>query len=460
MTLQPGLLLTDLYQLNMVQTYLDHDMVDAAVFEFFIRKLPSRRGFFMAAGLEQALDFLENARFTPEELDWLERSGRFRRNFLDYLADLRFTGDVDAVAEGTVFFADEPILRVTAPMPVAQLLETRLMNLVHLQTLIASKAARMVLAAPGKTLVDFGLRRAHGAEAGILAARAAYLAGFEATATVPADPMFGIPISGTMAHSLIQAHDDEVDAFENFARSRPDAVILLIDTYDTEAAAEMVVELAPRLERDGITVRGVRLDSGDLADHARKVRRILDEGGLKDVTIFASGGLDEDKLLRFTQENVPIDGYGIGSSLTTASDAPVLDSAYKLQEYAGQPRRKRSEGKATWPGRKQIYRRYGGDGRMSGDLLTVEGDEQEGEPLIRPVMRAGRRVGPQPPLEEAREHAARQLERLPEPLRRLEEGYAYPVEVSAAAAGAGRGGGPLQPRGHGRPCERAAEKSE
>ncbi|NIR43992.1 MAG: nicotinate phosphoribosyltransferase, partial [Gemmatimonadetes bacterium] len=230
--------------------------------------------------------------------------------------------------------------------------------------------------------------------------------------------------------SFIQAHDDEVEAFENFARSRPDDVVLLIDTYDTEAAAEKVVELAPRLERDGITVRGVRLDSGDLADHARKVRRILDEGGLKDVTIFASGGLDEDKLLRFTQENVPIDGYGIGSSLTTASDAPVLDCAYKLQEYAGQPRRKRSEGKATWPGRKQVYRRYGGDGRMSGDLLTVEGDEQEGEPLIRPVMRAGRRVGPQPPLEEAREHAARQLERLPEPLRRLEEGYTYPVEVS------------------------------
>ena len=423
-------LLTDLYQLNMLQAYLDHGMTDTAVFEFFVRRLPARRGFLMAAGLEQALDFLENLRFSSEEIDWLRQNYRFTDQFLDYLARLRFTGDVDAMPEGTIFFANEPIIRVTAPLPEAQLVETRLINILHFQSVVASKAARMVLAAPGKQLVDFGLRRAHGAEAGLMAARASYLAGFAGTATVLARKDFGIPVFGTMAHSFIQAHDDESAAFFAFARSRPDNLVLLIDTYDTEAAARKVVNLAPRLKEAGLTVRGVRLDSGDMITLSRNVRRILDEGNLRDVIIFASGGLDEDELERMMDANAPIDGFGVGTSLTTSSDAPALDCAYKLQEYAGIARRKRSAGKATWPGRKQVWRSLGTDGRMAGDVLALQDEYHAGEPLLMPVMRHGRRLAASPILADARKWAAQGLSRLPESSRRLSDGTTFPVIIS------------------------------
>ena len=423
-------LLTDLYQLNMMQAYLDRGETKTAVFEFFVRKLPRERGFLIAAGLEQVLEFLAELRFTPEELDWLASSGRFGKNLIDYLAGLRFTGDIHAMPEGTVFFPDEPILRVTAALPEAQLVETRLINLLQFQSMIAAKAARMVLAAPGKRLVDFGLRRAHGAEAGFLAARGSYIAGFSGTATVLADKQFGIPIFGTMAHSYIQVHDDEAGAFENFARARPKNLTLLIDTYDTEAAARKVVALAPRLKAAGISIGAVRLDSGDLITLSKAVRRILDEGGLRDVTIFASGGIDETVIANIIRSGAPIDGFGIGSSLTTSYDAPGLDCAYKLEEYAGLPRRKRSAGKATWPGRKQVWRRFGADGRMAGDILSLENDDQAGEPLIELVMEGGKRLKSAPTLGEIRARAARDLERLPEPLRRLEPGASYPVEVS------------------------------
>jgi nicotinate phosphoribosyltransferase len=425
-------LLTDLYQLNMMQAYLDRGETKTAVFEFFVRKLPRERGFLIAAGLEQVLEFLAGLRFTPEELDWLASSGRFGKNLIDYLAGLRFTGDIHAMPEGTVFFPDEPILRVTAALPEAQLVETRLINLLQFQSMIAAKAARMVLAAPGKRLVDFGLRRAHGAEAGFLAARASYIAGFSGTATVLADKQFGIPIFGTMAHSYIQVHDDEAQAFENFARARPKNLTLLIDTYDTEAAARKVVALAPRLKAAGISIGAVRLDSGDLITLSKTVRRILDEGGLRDVTIFASGGIDETVIANIVRSRAPIDGFGIGSSLTTSYDAPGLDCVYKLEEYAGLPRRKRSVGKATWPGRKQVWRRFGADGRMAGDILSLENDDRAGEPLIELVMQGGKRLKPAPTLAEMRARAARDLERLPEPLCRLEPGASYPVEVSEA----------------------------
>jgi nicotinate phosphoribosyltransferase len=432
MDLATSPLLTDLYQLNMIQAYLDHGETKTAVFEFFVRKLPAGRGFLVAAGLEQALDFLQHLRFSPEELDWLKATGRFEKRLLDFLTGLRFNGEVHAMPEGTVFFANEPILRVTAPLPQAQLVETRLINILHFQSLIAAKAARMVLSAPSKLLVDFGLRRAHGAEAGLFAARASYIAGFSGTATMLASKLYGIPIYGTMAHSFVQAYDDESAAFEAFARSRPENPVLLIDTYDTERAAHKVVVLAPRLKEAGITVRGVRLDSGDLAALSKSVRRILDEGGLGDVTIFASGGLDEDELARFAREGAPIDGFGIGTSLATSLDAPALDCAYKLQEYAGLPRRKRSTGKATWPGRKQVWRQYGPDGRMRQDVLSVEDDAQSGEPLIQAVIRNGRRLQPPPTLAEIRARAARDLERLPEPLRRLDPDARHPVTVADA----------------------------
>ncbi|MBI2883096.1 MAG: nicotinate phosphoribosyltransferase [Candidatus Methylomirabilis oxyfera] len=426
-----SLLLTDLYQLTMLQGYVDQGMEEQATFEFFVRKLPTTRNFLLAAGLEQALSFLEALRFTSEELEWLSGCGLFRPTLVDYLEKLHFTGDVYAMPEGTVFFPDEPIVRITAPLPQAQLVETRLINLLHFQTLIASKAARSVLVAPGKLLVDFGLRRAHGAEAGLLAARASYLAGFSGSSTVQAAPLFGIPIYGTMAHSFVQAYEDETAAFERFAYANADNVVLLIDTYDTEAGAAKVVSLAPRLREKGIAIQGVRLDSGDLADHARKVRRILDEGGLSDAVIFASGNLDELIVQQLCGAQAPIDGFGIGTRMDTSADAPYLDCAYKLEEYGGKARRKRSEGKATWPGRKQVYRRYDADGRMRSDILTLEDDRQEGEPLIQPVMRAGKRLCAPPPLTALRERARDQLARLPHGLRTLEKGPDYPVQVSA-----------------------------
>jgi nicotinate phosphoribosyltransferase len=428
----PGALLTDLYQLTMIQAYLDSGQTDRAVFEFFVRKLPPQRGFLMAAGLEQALEFLENLRFTGDELDWLEKTGRFSVRLIDYLANFRFSGDVHAMPEGTLFFQNEPILRVTSPLPEAQLVETRLINLLHFQTVIASKAARMVQLAPGKLLVDFGLRRAHGADAGLMAARASYIAGFTGTATLLAEKVFGIPTYGTMAHSFVQSFDDETAAFEAFARARPHNLTLLIDTYDTIAAARKVVALAPRLRELGIAVRAVRIDSGDLAALARSVRDILDEGGLRDTGVFVSGGIDEETLVGFARQNAPIDGIGIGTSLATSSDAPALDCAYKLQEYAGQPRRKRSTGKATWPGRKQVWRRYDRNGRMMVDILSVEADIHEGEPLIQEAMAGGRRIGPRPTLHDIRARARHELERLPPELRAVGPLVPYPVEVAAS----------------------------
>ncbi|MGE5166139.1 MAG: nicotinate phosphoribosyltransferase [Sphingobacteriales bacterium] len=431
MTSSESPLTTDLYELNMIQAYLDRGEDKEAVFEFFIRRLPERRSFLLAAGLEDALTYLETLRFSPGEIDWLKSTERFRSNLIDYLAAFRFTGDVRAIPEGTVCFPTEPLIRITAPLPMAQLAETRLINILHFQTMIASKAARMVLAAPGKLLSDFGLRTAHGAEAGLFSARASYIAGFASAANVLAGERYGIPIVGTMAHSFVQVHDDEMAAFENFARARPEGVILLIDTYDTEAGARKVVELAPKLKADGITIRGVRIDSGDLTAMAKKVRGILDAGGLKDVIILVSGGINEDVLLKMVVAKAPIDGFGIGVNLDASIDAPSLDCAYKLQDYAGKPRRKLSEGKQTWPGRKQVWRSYDAQGVMCGDVLSLEGDKQDGEALVVPVMRAGKRLAPAPTLAQIRERAARDLARLPEPLRRLEPGIAYPVEISA-----------------------------
>lgn len=427
----PGVLLTDFYELSMLQAYFARGMEGIAVFEFFVRTLPGERSYLLAAGLDQVLDYLAGLRFTAEELEWLASTKRFTPDFVASLADLRFTGDVDAMPEGTVFFADEPILRVVAPIREAQLVESRVMNLLHYQTLVASKAARIALAASDKLLVDFGLRRAHGAEAALLSARASYLAGFSGTATVEAARRFGIPAYGTMAHSYVQAHDDEAEAFESFAIAQPENALLLIDTYDTERAAERVVALAPTLAGRGIAVKGVRIDSGDLGQHARRVRSILDAGGLAGVTIFASGNLDEHRVAALEAAHAPIDGYGVGTRMNTSADAPFLDCAYKLQEYGGVPRRKRSEGKATWPGRKQVFRRYGPDGRLAGDVLALADSEPFGEPLLAPCMRGGEVLEPRVSLEEARDRARWQLARLPEPLRALEGASApYPVEVS------------------------------
>lgn len=425
-------LLTDLYQLTMLQGYVDQGMTDTAVFELFVRRLPEGRNFLVAAGLEQALDFLENLRFTAEEIDWLRGTGRFNERLLAYLADLRFTGDVQALPEGSVFFANEPVLRVIAPLPQAQLVESRLINLLHLQILLASKAVRSRLAAPGKLLVDFGMRRAHGAEAGLFAARAAYLAGFAGSSTVLAETLYGVPAFGTMAHSFVQAHDSEQTAFEHFAASQPDNVVLLIDTYDTLAAARKVAALADRLKAEGRPVKAVRIDSGDLVDLSKRVRQILDAAGHPEIGIFCSGNLDEYRVRDLLAAGAPIDGFGIGTRLDTSSDAPSLDCAYKLQEYAGLPRRKRSTGKATWPGRKQVFRQYDDAGRLHRDILSVIDDPQPGKPLLVPVMEGGRRLASAENLQTIRARLDAELATLPEPLRGLDPAPAPEVAIAPA----------------------------
>jgi nicotinate phosphoribosyltransferase len=424
-------LLLDLYQLTMLQAYVDRGMEEIAVFEFFVRRLPGNRGFLIAAGLEQALDYLEGLRFTGAEIEWLESRG-FSPRCCERLAKLRFTGDVYAIPEGTVVFPNEPLLRIVAPLPEAQLVESRLINIIQFQTMVASKAARCVLAAPGKSLIDFGMRRAHGAEAALYAARASWIAGFYGSATVLAETLWDIPSSGTMAHSFIQAHQGESEAFEHFALSRRQGIVLLVDTYDTEEAVRKVVRLAPKLRAEGITIDAVRLDSGDLLELSRRTRAILDEGGLASTHIFASGGLDEYALHHLVSAGAPIDGFGVGTALDTSADAPYLDCAYKLQEYAGLPRRKRSTGKETWPGRKQVYRRRDENGMMCGDTLTLETDVLPGEALLRPWMLGGKRMESSESLSVIRKRAAAGIANLPPALRTLEPGETYPVAVSPA----------------------------
>ena len=430
-------LLTDLYQLAMAHAYFDHGMRDTAVFELYVRRLPSTRRFLVAAGLAQVIEYLEQLHFTDGDLEFLHGLGSFSNEFLDHLAAVRFRGNVSAMREGTPFFADEPILRVTAPLLEAQLVESRMLNIIHFQTLIASKAARCVMAARGRRLVDFGMRRAHEADAGVLAARAAYLAGFHATATVEAGRRFGIPLSGTMAHLFIEAHDREDDAFRNFLSTRPDAAILLIDTYDTERAADRVGALAHELQAGGRTrpIHGVRIDSGDLASHARAVRAILDRHGCTDIQIVLSGGIDEHNIDGLIRSGVPVDAFGVGTSLDVSADAPALDMAYKLQEYARKPRRKRSPGKATWPGAKQVFRERGPHGEAVRDQIALAGEACSGEPLLVEVMRDGRRIANQPELERLRAYCARELHTLPSYLRELQETKIptpFPVAYSTA----------------------------
>jgi nicotinate phosphoribosyltransferase len=425
-------LLTDLYQLTMLQSYYELGMEDTAVFEFFVRRLPEHRNFMLFAGLEQVIGFLESLHFSQQEIEWLEHSGKFDSRFVQRLAEFHFSGNVHAMPEGTVFFPDEPVLRVTAALPEAQLVESRLINIVHYQTLVASKAARCRLIAADKTLIDFGMRRAHGSEAALLAARANYIAGFDGTATVQAQHDFGIPTFGTMAHSYVQAHQSESRAFENFARSHPDNVVLLIDTYDTRRGAEKVLHLAETLSAEGIAIKAVRIDSGDLLVLAKAVRRILDDGGRREIAIFASGDLDEYRLAELLDGGCPADAFGIGTRLNVSGDSPSLDCVYKLQEYSGLARRKRSEGKTTWPGCKQVYRHRSADGRFVGDLVTLDSDVREvGEALIEPIMHKGERIAPKQTLQRIREHSGDQLASLPGHLQALPVSQdRYSVEIS------------------------------
>lgn len=423
-------LLTDLYELTMMQAYWKDGLDDEATFSLFTRRLPDGRNYLLACGLDSVLDYLERARFTVPALDYLRTLDEFSDEFVDWLGDLRFTGSVHAVPEGTPIFPDEPFLEVTAPISEAQLAETFIMNQVHHQTVIASKAARIVTAAEGRAVVDFGLRRMHGTDAGVKAARAFHIAGVTATSNVLARYFWEeIPVSGTMAHSFVQAHDSEMDSFRAFARLYPDT-ILLVDTYDTADGVRKVVRLAEEMG-DDFRVRGVRLDSGDLAELAFESRDILDEAGLEDVEIFASGGLDEHEISAIVERDAPITGFGVGTGMGVADDAPALDIAYKLTAYGRRGRLKLSSGKRVLPGRKQIFR-VEEDGTAQRDILAREGEAQSGRPLLIEVMANGQRTDAVArDLDEIRTYAKQQIDTLPPPVRAIAPADPpYRVEVS------------------------------
>ncbi len=427
-------LFTDLYALTMLQAYAREGMEETAVFDFFIRRLPEGWNYVIACGLADVLDYVESLAFFGEALDYLARLGIFSQEFLDYLAAFRFTGDVYALPEGTAAFPGEPMVEVIAPLPQAQLVETLLINQVHFQTLMASKAARVVNAARGATVVDFGSRRAHGTDAAIKGARAFHVAGVDATSNVLAGRRYGIPVRGTMAHSYIQAHDDELEAFRQFTALYPETVVL-VDTYDTLAGVSKVVLLARELG-GAFRVRAIRLDSGDLASLAHAARRILDDAGLEDVGIFASGSLDEYAIADLVGQGAPIDGYGVGTRMSVSHDAPALDCAYKLVAYAGRGRIKMAAGKSALPGRKQVFRVYE-NGEMARDVIGLaEESALAGAPLLVPVMRGGKRLpAGSNDLAAARERARQQQDALPPRLHALASAAPpYPVAVSPALA--------------------------
>jgi len=426
-------LLTDLYELTMAAGYLQTRFDGRATFELFVRHLPKRRNYLVAAGLEQALEFLENVHFTAEEIDYLRRHRVFRHvreDFFSYLAKFRFTGSVWAVPEGTLVFPGEPMLRVTAPIIEGQILETYLLATLSYQTMVASKAARVVTAAKGRQIVDFGARRAHGSQASLLAARAAAIGGCEGTSNVLAGQQFGMNTYGTQAHSWVMAHEGEAEAFRNFLDAFPEDAVLLLDTYDVRRALGKIIQM-------GRKPAGVRLDSGDLARDSRWVRRTLDQAGWKDVKVFASGDLDETRIASLLAKRAAIDAFGVGTALATPGDAPHLNLIYKLVEVErdGKMREaaKLTKAKATYPGRKQVYRYYARNGEFKSDRITLETEGPDGgEPLLVEVMRDGRRGAPPEPVNILRDRCIAGLARLPERYRQITRAAKYPVSYSKA----------------------------
>jgi nicotinate phosphoribosyltransferase len=424
-------LFTDLYELTMLQAYDAEGMTAPAVFELFFRRLPPHRNYVMVAGLEQVLSYLEHLQFTDDELAWLHQRQQFSEAFLRTLKDFRFTGDVYAMPEGTVVFENEPVLQVVAPLPEAQLIETYVLNQIHLQSVAATKAARMVTAAAGRDIVDFGSRRSHGTDAALKVARASYLAGAIGTSNVAAARLYNIPALGTMAHSYIQAHADERTAFLAFVREFPETT-LLVDTYDTLKGVQEVIDLARRLGH-AFKVRAIRLDSGDLLELANASRQLLDAAGLQEVKIFASSGLDEHTIAALLKAGAPIDGFGVGTNLAVSADAPEIDFSYKLVAYDGKPRMKLSSSKGILPGRKQVFRRVS-SGQMCGDVIAQFDESLEGEALLQPVMRHGTRLAAgYVPLDKVREYAGTQREALPPELQRLQD-VKVPYHIAFSAA--------------------------
>jgi nicotinate phosphoribosyltransferase len=428
-------LLLDLYELTMAASYFEEDMHAEATFSLFIRAYPPERGYFVAAGLEDALDYLLSLRFTESDLDWLESTRMFKPAFLDYLKNVRFTGEVWALPEGSIFFKDEPVLEVTGPIIEAQLAESFIINAINLQTMIATKASRCTVASGGADLVDFSLRRTQGTDAALKVARASYLGGFIGTSNVLAGKLYGLPTFGTMAHSYILSFSSEIQAFRAFARTFPDSTVLLIDTYDTIAGAKKAVTVGLEMAARGENLKGVRLDSGDMAALSIEVRRLLDDAGLKDVTIFASGGFDELKIGRTRDTGGCIDAYGIGTKMGVSADAPYFDIAYKLVHYAGRPVMKLSTGKVTYVAKKQVFRQYDDQAQMAGDCIGLREETiPQARPLLEPVVRQGRLARPHPTLPACREYFLSDLKRLPMKYQSLHQPAAYPVGLSPALA--------------------------
>lgn len=424
-------LLTDLYELTMAASYFQHKMFSPATFSLFIRKYPSNRGYFVSAGLETALDFLESFRFNREDIDHLAGTNRFSEEFLHYLSQLRFTGDVRAIPEGRLFFRDEPLLEVSAPVIEGQIVESFLINAINLQVTIASKAARCFHAAGGRPLIDFSLRRTQGVDAAMKVARASYIAGFVGSSNVLAEKVYGIPASGTMAHSFVTSFEDEIDAFRAFAETFPDSTVLLIDTYDTIAGAHKAAIVGREMKKRGASLRGVRLDSGDMAALSQQVRKILDESGLHEVKIFASGNFDEFKIADHIERSCAIDAFGVGTKMGVSADAPYCDMAYKLVEYEGRPVLKLSSGKKTLVSRKQVFRVMRDD-RLAEDLIGLKDEDVAGEPMLRTVMTNGRRLRSPEPLDLIQGRFRLELAQLDDRFKVISAPDEYPVLLGKA----------------------------
>jgi nicotinate phosphoribosyltransferase len=418
-------LFCDLYELTMAAAYHREDMEGRATFELFVRSLPAERNFLVACGLDDALEYVQSIAFDDDAVGYLRGLGLFDETFLERLARLRFTGEIRAVPEGEVVFAGEPLLEVTAPVIEAQVLETALLNLIGFRTMVASKAARVALACGDTAFVDFAARRVHGVDAALGAARAAFVAGARATSLVGAGRRWGLELSGTMAHAFVMAFDDERDAFRSYARAFPAGVILLIDTYDTVIGARHAAEVARELAAEGITVAGVRLDSGDLAALAKQVRAVLDEAGCSEIRVLASGDLDEHRIAELLAGGAPIDAFGVGTRMGTSADAPSLGVVYKLVEDEVGPKLKLAEGKATLPGRKQVWRCEGYD------VLSLVDETVDGRPLLETVMYGGRRVAPSPPVTALQQRCRAAVAEVPARLKALEPAdAAYDVRLS------------------------------
>jgi len=422
-------LLTDLYELTMGAAYYRQKMFAPATFSLFIRDYPPHRAYFVSAGLGEAVDFLASLNFSQEDLDYLDGTGRFSQDFLHYLSQLRFTGHVSAIPEGRLFFKDEPILEVTAPIIEAQLVETYVINAINLQVAIATKASRCVHAAEGRSLVDFSLRRTQGAEAGLKVARTSFLSGFDGTSNVLAGKLYNIPIFGTMAHSFITSFENEIDAFRAFSQVFPENTVLLIDTYENMSGARNAAQIAREMAARGHSLKGVRLDSGDMAEISKKVKAFFDAEGLKEISIFASGGFDEFKIAQVLKEGAKIDAFGVGTKMGVSADAPYTDMAYKLVKYDERPVLKLSAGKKTLVDEKQVFREKR-DGKLIKDVISLRREKGSGEPLLKPIMRHGERSEPPDTLEAIRTRFREEFEQLDDCHKAITNPKPFPVELS------------------------------